>query len=108
PERWWEDVIESRLAGQPPFAALTEAMAELRADPPAVSPDAALLEQRREAYMRQAVRAALRDTAADGRPVAVVCGAWHTPARSGRPRRWARCAAARWPGCPRSPTRPRP
>ncbi|HEX6854757.1 MAG TPA: DUF5682 family protein [Streptosporangiaceae bacterium] len=100
PERWWEDVIESRLAGQPPFAALTEAMAELRADPPAVSPDAALLEQRREAHMRQAVRAALRDTAADGRPVAVICGAWHAPALAGS-RETATADAALLRGLPR-------
>jgi hypothetical protein len=100
PERWWEDVIESRLAGQPPFAALTEAMAELRADPPAVSPDAALLEQRREAHMRQAVRAALRDTAADSRPVAVICGAWHAPALAG-PRETATADAALLRGLPR-------
>ena len=75
PERWWDDVIESRLDGASPFPALTEAMAELRAgvaDAP--------LEQRREAHMRQALRAALKET--DG-VVAVVCGAWHAPALAG-------------------------
>jgi hypothetical protein len=76
PERWWDDVIESRLDGAPPFAALTEAMAELRAQSPA--PPAG--ELRREAHMRQVLRAALRET--DG-AVAVVCGAWHAPALSG-------------------------
>ena len=30
PERWWDDVVESRLDGSSPFPALTEAMAELR------------------------------------------------------------------------------
>jgi len=73
PERWWDDVIESRLDGQPPFAALTDAMAELRSD----SARADQLEQRREAFMRQTIRAALKT--ADS-PVAVVCGAWHAPA----------------------------
>jgi hypothetical protein len=75
PERWWDDVIESRLDGASPFPALTEAMSELRAgvaDAP--------LEQRREAHMRQALRAALKET--DG-VVAVVCGAWHAPALAG-------------------------
>lgn len=75
PERWWDDVIEYRLDGRPPFAALTEAMAELRS---VAEPDLdAEREQRREAHMRQAIRAAVK--ASDG-PVAVVCGAWHAPA----------------------------
>ena len=34
PERWWDDLVESRLDGGSPFAALTEAMAELRAAAP--------------------------------------------------------------------------
>ena len=81
PERWWEDLIESRLDGRSPFAALTEAMALVRAASPS-PPD----EQRREAYMRQMLRAALRDTARAGAggPVAVVCGAWHAPALAGK------------------------
>jgi hypothetical protein len=86
PERWWDQVIESRLDGQSPFSVLTDAMAELRADagslPQRAEPHAEeLREQRREAHMRQAVRAALRET--DG-TVAVVCGAWHAPALSGK------------------------
>ena len=73
PERWWDDLIESRLDGGSPFEALADAMAELRAD----APEEPLREQRREAHMRQVLRAALKET--DG-PVAVVCGAWHAPA----------------------------
>lgn len=76
PERWWDDVIESRLDGGSPFGALTDAMAELRAcwpEPPAS-------ELRREAHMRQVLRAALKET---GGAVAVVCGAWHAPALAG-------------------------
>jgi hypothetical protein len=72
PERWWEDLVESRLDSSSPFPLITEAMAELRrvAKPP--SPE----ELRREAYMRQTIRAALRR----GRSrIAVVCGAWHAP-----------------------------
>ena len=71
-ERWWEDLVESRLDSSSPFPLIVEAMAELRrlARPP--SPE----EQRREAYMRQAIRAAVRR----GRSrIAVVCGAWHAP-----------------------------
>ena len=79
PERWWDDVIESRLDGQPPFEALTEAMRELReatgADPDPDGPR----EQRREAFMRETIRATMKQT--DG-AVAVVCGAWHAPAVS--------------------------
>lgn len=85
PERWWDDLIESRLDGQSPFAALTEAMAQVRAATTG-RPDEQLHEQRREAYMRQVLRAALRDTARAGQggPVAVVCGAWHAPALAGK------------------------
>jgi hypothetical protein len=87
PERWWDDVIESRgpgragdragdQAGGGVFDALTEAMAELRAD----WPEPPLNELRREAHMRQVLRAALKETSG---PVAVVCGAWHAPALAG-------------------------
>ncbi|MGE5134384.1 MAG: DUF5682 family protein [Gemmatimonadota bacterium] len=80
PERWWDDLVESRLDGQPPFAALTEAMAELRGAAP-TPPGELLFEQRREAHMRQVLRRALRETPG---PVAVVCGAWHAPALTGQ------------------------
>lgn len=80
PERWWDDVVESRHDGSSPFAALAEAMAALRKDLPRPA-DAAeqALEERREAYMRQVIRATLK---AGHRRVAVVCGAWHVPALS--------------------------
>jgi hypothetical protein len=90
PERWWDDLIESRLDGQSPFAALTEAMAQVRAVSPGRPGEQAqheqAHEQRREAYMRQVLRAALRDTARAGHsgPVAVICGAWHAPALAGK------------------------
>src|SRR3954466_6508576 len=63
PERWWEDVVESRR--ESPFEAITEAMGTLREAFPA--DDAS--EERREAYMRQTIRAALKQGAAN---VAVV------------------------------------
>lgn len=83
PERWWDDLVESRLDGSSPFPVLTEAMAELRlilGPPTGMGSRAADREQRREAHMRQSIRAAIKR----GRTrVAVVCGAWHAPALVG-------------------------
>jgi hypothetical protein len=75
PERWWDDVIESRRDAESPFPALLEAMAELRRELP-TPPREAYAEARREAYMRQTIRGALKQ---GRRRVAVVCGAWHAP-----------------------------
>ena len=74
PERWWEDVIEARAESPDSalFVAIGEAMAELRA-----GRAGSALEQRREAHMRQVLRATLKETTGT---VAVVCGAWHVPA----------------------------
>ncbi|OXS34217.1 DUF5682 family protein [Streptomyces sp. XY006] len=78
PERWWEDVVEHRGAGQgdalAPFTALEEAMAALRETYGSGGHDRDLV---REAYMRLQLRSAQREFE-DG--VAVVCGAWHVPA----------------------------
>jgi len=71
PERWWEDVVESRREGDA-FEAVTEAMGALREAFAEDDPR----EERREAYMRQSIRAANK-TAEN---VAVICGAWHAPA----------------------------
>src|SRR4051812_46049955 len=71
PERWWEDVVESQQ--ESPFEAVTEAMQALRE----AYADDDPREERREAYMRQTIRAALKQGAEN---VAVVCGAWHAPA----------------------------
>jgi uncharacterized protein DUF5682 len=87
PERWWDDVVESRLDGASPFPVIIEAMGELRAAEQRLAEQAGtqagtatLREQRREAHMRQVLRATLRDA---GGVVAVVCGAWHAPALAG-------------------------
>jgi hypothetical protein len=74
PERWWDDVIEARAESPESalFAAIGEAMAELRA-----GRAGSAIEQRREAHMRQVLRATLKETMGT---VAVVCGAWHVPA----------------------------
>ncbi|MGI9006818.1 MAG: DUF5682 family protein, partial [Streptosporangiaceae bacterium] len=79
PERWWEDVVEHRLGGDPLelFAAVAVAMTELRAAARADGWTEPASEQRREAAMRQAIRTAVRE---GHRAVAVVCGAWHVPA----------------------------
>ncbi len=79
-ERWWDDVIESRRDGSSPFPALTEAMGELRAQLPATDLAEAGLEARREAYMRQRIRASIK---AGRQRIAVVCGAWHAPVLDG-------------------------
>jgi hypothetical protein len=75
PERWWEDVIEHGSSEVSPFAAVGEAMAEVRAHHEASRYDLV-----REAYMRQALRAGLKQ---GHERVAVVCGAWHVPALHG-------------------------
>ncbi|MFJ3893273.1 DUF5682 family protein [Streptomyces sp. NPDC090083] len=78
PERWWEDVVEHRGAGErdafAPFTALEEAMGALRETYGVGGHDRDLV---REAYMRLQVRSAQREFGDD---VAVVCGAWHVPA----------------------------
>nr|WP_203614926.1 DUF5682 family protein [Streptomyces sp. SID13726] len=78
PERWWEDVVEHRGAGDgdvfEPFTVLEEAMGVLRETYGTGGHDRDLV---REAFMRLQVRAAQREFGDD---VAVVCGAWHVPA----------------------------
>lgn len=71
PERWWEDAVEHRRGTTvEDFAELRDAMAQVRADGEDLEND------RREAAMRKAIRAAQRE----GREgVAFVCGAYHAP-----------------------------
>jgi Family of unknown function (DUF5682) len=77
PERWWDDLVESRRDGSSPFPELAAAMAELRDE---LGPSGDIREERsearREAYMRQTIRSAMRR---GRRRIAVVCGAWHAP-----------------------------
>jgi Family of unknown function (DUF5682) len=84
PERWWEDVVEHRLGGDPLelFAAVAEAMTELRSAAQADGWTASGRELRREAAMRQGIRAASREGCDQ---VAVICGAWHVPALTSLP-----------------------
>ena len=72
-ELWWEHQVERRQDAAGMFDAIREAMQSLRAEATPPPEDEAL----REAHMRTAIRAALKQ----GRErVAVVCGAWHAPA----------------------------
>lgn len=72
-ELWWEHQVEQRRDAVALFEAINEAMGALREAVP--ESDSRTL--RREAHMRQAVRAALKD---GHTRLAIVCGAWHAPA----------------------------
>jgi hypothetical protein len=73
-ERWWEHMVEQRRDGADLFAAILEAMSALRAESP---PEPDPVEAQREAWMRQTIRAAIDE---GFQRIAVVCGAWHSPA----------------------------
>ena len=72
-ERWWEFVVEGRRDGVDLFEAILEAMGEVRQS---FGREDDLRELRREAHMRQTIRAARRE--GHGK-IAVICGAWHAP-----------------------------
>lgn len=79
-ERWWDHLVESRHGHDlEVFAAIHEMMSAVRAQlelPPSTT------ERRREAFMRKSIRAAK----AEGfERIAVVCGAYHTPALADMP-----------------------
>lgn len=71
-ELWWERQIEQRRDLTNLFEGILEAMSALRSD---VKPKDER-EARREAHMRQTIRAAQRE---GFQRIAVVCGAWHAP-----------------------------
>jgi hypothetical protein len=74
-ERWWDHLVESRSGEDlEVFRAVHEMMGALREQ---VAETPSLEEQRREAYMRKCLRKALGE---GHERIAVVCGAWHTPA----------------------------
>jgi hypothetical protein len=82
-ELWWDRMIESRAAGEALdhadlFAAILEAMTALRDTlPPRPDRLGSGYERQREAWMRQTIRAAMKEGFEN---IAVVCGAWHAPA----------------------------
>ncbi|MBK7935814.1 MAG: hypothetical protein IPJ82_01400 [Lewinellaceae bacterium] len=73
PERWWDAMVE-RQSGADIFPAILDLMMALRNDKSRPETRETLL---REAFMRQTIRGALQEGYAR---IAVVCGAWHTPA----------------------------
>jgi hypothetical protein len=79
-ERWWDHLVESRAGHDVDvFKAIHEMMSELRG---ALERPVPLVEQQREAHMRKCIRAATAEGFAN---IAVVCGAWHTPALADMP-----------------------
>ncbi|MEM1214195.1 MAG: DUF5682 family protein [Bacteroidota bacterium] len=71
-EQWWDITFEQEQDDFALFAAINELIRELRTGHQD-SPEILL----REAYMRKVLRKALKSDAAR---IAVVCGAWHSPA----------------------------
>jgi hypothetical protein len=76
-ELWWERQIEQRTNATDLFDGILEAMAALRSDLTPKDEE----EAQREAHMRQGIRAAERE---GFKNIAVVCGAWHSPALAAR------------------------
>ncbi|MFZ1639914.1 MAG: DUF5682 family protein [Candidatus Contendobacter sp.] len=94
-ERWWEHLVEQRQDSRELFQAILELMTALRTEADTQSPPDQR-EQQREAAMRTQLRAARKE----GRErIAVVCGAWHTPALANPPP--AREDSARLKGLPK-------
>ena len=71
-ERWWEVTFEERDNPEEIFPAITALMTSMREVEE--TPRRDLL---REAFMRKTIRAAMKEGFNE---IAVVCGAWHTPA----------------------------
>ncbi len=79
-ERWWGRVIEEVDNPADIFPIITEAMTALRASIPLRLAYFARQEELREAWMRKTIRAAEKKFSR----IAVICGAWHTPALTER------------------------
>ncbi len=75
-ERWWEHMVEQRRDSVDLFEAIKEAMTTLRSEFPESIIDREI-DDLREAHMRQMIRAAQKE---GFQRIAVICGAWHTPA----------------------------
>ena len=73
-ETWWDHLVEQRGDSLDLFASIEEMMTVARAElGSTLSPH----EAKREAHMRQMIRAATKEGYHN---IAVVCGAWHVPA----------------------------
>jgi hypothetical protein len=73
PERWWEEYVEQQKEAPEIFDTILSLMRELRGSD-LTDKKSNLI---REAYMRQQIRIAVKS---GYQKIAVVCGAWHTPA----------------------------
>lgn len=73
-ERWWEVYFEQN-EGAEVFSLITELMIALREG--REENKERPIEQMREAYMRETIRKSIKE---GFQKIAVVCGAWHTPA----------------------------
>ncbi|MGG6266819.1 DUF5682 family protein [Leptolyngbya sp. AN03gr2] len=73
-ERWWEHLVEQRQESTELFTAILEAMTVLRNE---VQSEGESIENYREAFMRKTIREAEKQGFQN---IAVVCGAWHSPA----------------------------
>lgn len=83
-ERWWEHMVEQRQDSTTLFEGILEAMSAIRTEselkhPPDLARPYHLREAQREAHMRKMIRKAKKEGFEN---IAVVCGAWHTPALS--------------------------
>ena len=79
-ERWWDQLVESRQGNDlEVFGAIHEMMCALRSQ---LDLPQALTERQREAYMRRSIRGARGE---GFEKIAVVCGAYHTPALAEMP-----------------------
>lgn len=73
-ERWWEVYFEQGMGDEQVFEVILELMQNLREEIGTLGQADNLL---REAYMRKILRKAIKN---QYERIAVVCGAWHTPA----------------------------
>ncbi len=73
-ERWWEVYFEQGIGDEQVFEVIVELMQSLREEIGTIGQADNLL---REAYMRKIMRKAIKNKY---ERIAVVCGAWHTPA----------------------------
>ena len=77
-DTWWEHLVEERRDSLALFAAIAELMRATRQDDAGQwIPPKGVTEARREAHMRQMLRAAHKEGFAR---IAVICGAFHVPA----------------------------
>lgn len=73
-ETWWDHLVEQRQDSLELFAAIEEMMTVARKE---LEQPLDPREARREAHMRQMIRAAIKQ---GHQNIAVICGAWHVPA----------------------------